>query len=161
MESKKEVAEIRRERDEAVGPLVAGGEELVRRLAHLKEDDRATIVALMMVTEALGSYAWSVGRSNRRILDPFLQKLTDLSPALAGHVNIHDLGIACRDPSIAYAICLARCEEDGTSRSECERRCWPELAAVNTCMMGQIDDLRKIIPGVIRDPFPPLPPPMD
>ncbi len=101
MKSSKEVAETRRERDEAVGPLVAGGEELVRRLAHLKEDDKATIVALMMVTEALGSYASSVGRSNLRILDSFLQNLTDLSPAVAGHVNFRDMLLA---PSSTVAV---------------------------------------------------------
>lgn len=161
MKRSKEVEETRRERDEAVRPLVASGEELVRRLAHLKEDDRTTIVALLMVTEALGSYSWSVGHSNRRILDPFLQKLTDLSPKLVRQVNFRDMLLGCRDEMIAYASCMARCEDDGVSESECERRCWPELAAEVTCMMGQIDDLRIKIPGIIRDPFPPPPPPID
>jgi hypothetical protein len=159
MKSKKEVAEIRRERDEAVGPLVAGGEELVRRLAHLKEDDKATIVALMMVTEALGSYAWSVGRSNRRILDPFLQKLADLSPPFAGHVNFPGLQYACVDAVIDYKDCRAKCEEDGVSEEECDSRCWREERDAAMCVIGQGEGVRIKIPDIIPDPFPPPSPP--
>ncbi len=160
MEEKEGVAEIRRERDAALEPLVAAGEELVQRLSRLKDDDKATVLALMMVTQALGSYTWSVGRRYPKILGSFLQTLTNLSPALAREVNFLDSFLACRDEMIAYASCVSRCEEDGKSDSECARQCAPQEAAEVACVMRQLDELRHKIPLIIRDPFPPPPPPM-
>jgi len=159
MGSRPTLNEVLKERNTTLESLVAGGRELTKQLRGLTREDKATVVALVMVSQFIGTCARSRARSNQKVIRDFYHDLTALVPATAGW-NVHQVVLACRDESLAYGICRAKCENEGRSDEECERHCTPQDSAEQLCISRAFLKLRRWFPKFIRDPFPPPPPPI-
>ena len=151
--------EILKQGDTVVESLVSGSRQLIGRLEKLAPEEKDIVASLMAVSQMVGAYAWSRGRSDSKVTTDFYDSVHVLSPRIIVPER-GDTIFPCMDELIAHAIALAKCHEDESkTEEECDKEAGPEGSLHLACILREIAALKGNIFDLTKVRFPPGPQP--
>ncbi len=132
------------QRDAVMMLLAAQAQGLIQRLALLSGFERAAVMGLVTVGQAMVAYARAT-QPDPEVMAGFDRVLATLAPAVSGRSTGQFPLQACLEESAVHAAALAACRRAGKSRAQCERETRADATAETACMTQNLKELLAAI----------------